>query len=684
MNVFLTDLQNSYYRYIRNSVPINIGYIGGYLKKIFGGEIDLYLFRKFEEIYEALKTVTPHVVGFGSYSWNTQLTLKTAQYLKELYPETIIAVGGPDVSPLVDVTVNDLQANPQIDFCLPNEGEGPMRNLVEACLSANFPGDIQGSAIKGCLSLDRETKQVVGSVIDRFEEDMNSIPSPYLEGLMDHFLDNPDYLPIIQTLRGCPYRCTFCVSGKNTWSKIKAFDVERVKAEIDYIAKKAATSYLRFAEENFGILSRDVEIAEYLMKQKSLTGFPGALSLYTDKHPTSRIKMILLLFKNLLPFCISFQSTTPEVLKNIKRTNLKEGTLKQAIQFAGDNELLLVSELIFALPGESKRSFLESVDKLIEYRFESIAINQLRILKGTEMDLPREREKYGVKTMFSMSENGYTKLEAMENIEIDEWVVSNNTLNESEYFAVNRLIFLLDFFHYRAIAKELLFFFLNYDIPTSILLMEVLKNPELCPVLCSQAEKFEVGMREFMHPTPEAVMEYISERMSKGHGSLTGIYRYEDRLMMDLLMNGRLDEVICELSAMGRALYYQKNDRPDISFESGLKAICEVVSKAFIPLDQPGPKEISIESRFDVVSWVRSKYARRLDEYRLEGPVPVMLKIREMDPYFEIWESDMTLLERFQRHFATLNSSNRRRFITTPSTDGVAAISRKLSANRVI
>ena len=71
MNIFLADLQNSYYGAVRNSVPINIGFIGGYLKKVFGDEIQLHMFREFEEMHEALKTVVPHVAAFGSYSWNT-------------------------------------------------------------------------------------------------------------------------------------------------------------------------------------------------------------------------------------------------------------------------------------------------------------------------------------------------------------------------------------------------------------------------------------------------------------------------------------------------------------------------------------------------------------------------------------------------------------------------------------
>jgi len=669
MIIFLLDLQNSYYRYIRNSVPINLGFIASYLKKHFGKAIDIHLFRKFEEVYEALKHTTPDLAAFGSYSWNTSLTLNTIDYLRKCCPNILIAVGGPDISPLKEVTCMDLSANPQVDFYIPNEGEGPMYHLVNACLSSKSPRDIRQTHIKGCLCLDRASGKVLGSVIDRFEDDINEIPSPYLDGLMDRFLENPDYLPIIQTLRGCPYSCTFCVSGKKIWNKIKTFNIFRVKAEIDYIAKRAASSYLRFAEENFGLLKRDEQIAEYLIAQRERTHFPSAISMYTDKHPTKRIKKILLMFRDLLPFCISFQSMTPQVLKNIKRNNLKDSSLQKAVRFAQENDLLLVTELIFGLPGETMQSFLDSVDKLVYYRFESIGVNQLRILKGTEMALPADREAHGVKTLFAMSENGYTRHTELENIEIDEWVIGNRTLSKEEYFETNRFIFLLDFFHCRSTAKELLFFFLNYGVRVSELLMGILERPDKCQILCTKADKFVNDMSRLLHTTPEGARQYIIERSRReGLDNIKGIYRLEDSLMIEIMLSGQFDTVLDELCITGCELYYQRNGSNDSGFEEALATLREVVSKTSIALDRPSSQEIIIKSAFDLVAWVKSKYKKRLDQYRCRKPQKTALRIREMRPYFEIWNSDMTILERYQRHFATLNSSNRRRFITVPNS----------------
>jgi radical SAM superfamily enzyme YgiQ (UPF0313 family) len=670
MRIFLADLQNSYYRYIRNSVPIGMGFVAAYLKHRFGDAITIHQFRKFEEMHEAMQDYRPDLVAFGSYSWNTQLTLKTASYVRRIYPDALIAIGGPDVSQNLHLTNKEILANRQVDFYMPNEGEGPTANIVEAFLSLGNAAKVRASVVEGCISVDPDFNQPVGSVISRFEDDLNSIPSPYLDGLMDYFLDDIDYLPIIQTARGCPYRCTFCVSGKDTWSKVKPFDMDRVKAEIDYIEKHAKNRYMRFADENFGILHRDVEIAEYLMETRQKTGFPHSVSIYTDKHPTDRVKHISGLLRDMMPFNISYQTATHDVLKNIKRINLKDKIVSDAIGYARQNDLTLVSELIFALPGESLESYLSSIDKLLDFRFESIAMNQLRILKGSEMDDPADREKYGVRSMFSMSENGYTRHPDMENIEIDEWVVENNTMTEEEYFLGNRLIALFDFAHFRSYLKELLFLFECHGVRSTEILVDIARSDEKAPVLHNMAQQFESGMKEFLHDTPEEVVEYVRRKMDADE-PLMGIYVLEDKLIIGLFENGQFETCVDEAIRTGLDILKERNGGsvPD-SFMKELDVVRQIVLDSFIPAHEEVDETLLIESPFDIMGWIAGNYAVPLSELTMDAPRKFALKIRGIDAYRSLWERDESVNDKYQRAFAVITSANRRRGIAHAVMEG--------------
>ena len=61
-----------------------------------------------------------------------------------------------------------------------------------------------------------DNKPHISTSIERIR-DLSEIPSPYLEGKMDEFFDGK-LQPTIQTTRGCPFTCTFCVEGLSYYS----------------------------------------------------------------------------------------------------------------------------------------------------------------------------------------------------------------------------------------------------------------------------------------------------------------------------------------------------------------------------------------------------------------------------------------------------------------------------------
>ncbi|MCK4833369.1 MAG: cobalamin B12-binding domain-containing protein, partial [Gammaproteobacteria bacterium] len=54
------------------------------------------------DIAEKLLKHQPEIIGFGVYIWNVSEVTKTIKLLKQITPETIIVLGGPEVSHLPD------------------------------------------------------------------------------------------------------------------------------------------------------------------------------------------------------------------------------------------------------------------------------------------------------------------------------------------------------------------------------------------------------------------------------------------------------------------------------------------------------------------------------------------------------------------------------------------------------
>ena len=146
------------------------------------------------------------------------------------------------------------------------EGEIVFSALIEKLLSGDHKKLLKANPIKGLYSISPvDNKLVYGGDHPR-NSNLDEIPSPYLTGMLDEWL-NGEFMPAIQTSRGCPYRCGYCRAGANEYSKVFKFDLERVKHELTYIAKRVSkypNIPMYIFDSNFGLYIRDELIADHI------------------------------------------------------------------------------------------------------------------------------------------------------------------------------------------------------------------------------------------------------------------------------------------------------------------------------------------------------------------------------------------------------------------------------------
>ena len=76
--------------------------------------------------------------------------------------------------------------------------------------------------------------------------------------------------PFIETNRGCPFKCSFCHTGADYFHKLNKFSQDRVKAEIEYVGKKAGAlgiTNLHLADV-IGMYPQDNITCEMLLESK--------------------------------------------------------------------------------------------------------------------------------------------------------------------------------------------------------------------------------------------------------------------------------------------------------------------------------------------------------------------------------------------------------------------------------
>lgn len=436
--------------------PENLGFIAEQTKNAFGNQVAVSLFKDPQKLLDETKTDKPDIVGLALYFWNSSLNHTIVKILRERYGKDLLIVfGGASVDSDPSEQRRLLEQFPEVDFLVPNEGEEGFVNIVRAKLA----GELFHKPIDGAVYV-KDGHLVAGEKIG-LKTDLTKIGSPYLKGHMDEFIKGP-FQPLVQTSRLCPYTCTFCVSGKNV-GKLRAFPVEQIKEEITFIAKAFVDRphfTFRLSDENFGILKRDVEIAEHILKCHKDIGWPQNVFFYNDKRFTKTAREVVGILGciNNVGMALSLQTENPEALMAIKRTNITSEEIDEAIQWASERNILASTELIFGLPFETKDSFVNLLERSVARGFDSVNCNNLMILDGTEMVKPDYRRRYELNTKFRLVGANFGEINGVFSAEHSEIVVASKHFSFEDYMLVRCLNLLF----YGAYTLNVYKWFFNY------------------------------------------------------------------------------------------------------------------------------------------------------------------------------------------------------------------------------
>jgi radical SAM superfamily enzyme YgiQ (UPF0313 family) len=407
---------NSYY------LPYSVGALWSFVEqnKLIKDNfiVSNIIFRR-EPIEELIKKhENTDIVLLSLYIWNKNYCFKLAEKLKEAYPDITILMGGPELPWRDDAF---FEKYPFIDSIVVGEGELALEHI----LLQYHNGE----------EIDKVNK------FERMKE--LDLPSPYLNGMFDNLVNEHtdiEWVPTIETDRGCPYSCTFCDWGSATASKMYKFYFERIDAELDWIAKNKLP-YLSLTSSNFGIFKdRDLKIAEKIVKHNKETGCPNGLSVSYAKNSNDTVVQIVKLFtdaKIQTGVTLSLQTTSDHVLENIKRKNMKINSITDVTDLANKNHLPVLTELILGMPGEDSKSWRNTLEQVIQNNILNLDVYFLQLLINSPMYVKQIADYnlqtfeafdffYGVHTGDFLEDR---KLGIAESIEV---IQSTNTFNKEQ------------------------------------------------------------------------------------------------------------------------------------------------------------------------------------------------------------------------------------------------------------
>ncbi len=374
MNIVLATLNA---KYIHTNLAIR------YLKSYAQPEYDAVLaeytikdptFNIVSDLYQK----KPDIIGFSCYIWNIEETVRIIHMIKKVSPNTKIVLGGPEVS----YDVHDwLQRIKEIDYIIMGEGELSFKQLLH-----HFHGKLPLEEVPG-IAYMRDEKVIIHPAAPKI--DLRNLPSPFrFEEDVHHI---PKRIAYIETSRGCPFNCQFCLSSIEVG--VRYFNREKIKDDIRYLMEHGVRT-VKFVDRTFNISrSYAMEMFQFLIDEHK----PGVVFQFEITADIMRPEVIQFLNENapkgLFRFEIGIQSTNDLTNDLVKRRQnfAKLSRTVNMVKEGGKIDQHL--DLIAGLPEEDYMSFRKTFNDVFAMRPEELQLGFLKLLRGTGLRL--QAKQYG-------------------------------------------------------------------------------------------------------------------------------------------------------------------------------------------------------------------------------------------------------------------------------------------------
>ncbi len=351
------------------SKPIDYPAAFSYLHPFYGRKDVSYFslfhtYRHFGYSYEHIGTTIrnkkPFMVGISSlFTAYADQAVKTAQAIKQFYPDCTIAVGGhhPTFFP------GQVLSCDAVDFVIRGDGEKTMLKLCQALKDNTDVHSIPGIGF-------RENNGKVFISDPSWIKDLNTLPLPAAHLTDSHYYQRGKKQSItIVSSRGCPMRCSYCsVSADASSAPFRQRAAESVAKEIEDAITQNTIGFIDFEDENLCLnkpwFMRLFSTIKDVNKDQAieLRAMNGLYPVSLDYDIVSLLKASG--FKTLN---LSLGSASENQLKKFNRHDVRPA-FEKALELAKTFQLSCVSYIIAAAPSQDAMTSLNDLIYLSEKR----------------------------------------------------------------------------------------------------------------------------------------------------------------------------------------------------------------------------------------------------------------------------------------------------------------------------
>lgn len=323
-------------------------------------------------IFGQIYKLRPKVAAFSVNIWNLQVTLELVDRLKKVAPETIIVLGGPEVSA---GTEELLQKEPAVDYVVRGEGEETFCELLRfLLLKEGSPEQILGLAYREGTAIR----------INPPRPPLKEWPFPYDR---EELVAARNRLVYYESSRGCLFNCAYCLTGWEQ-SPVRYLPVERVKADLSQFIE-AGNTIVKLVDRTFNLdRMRAMELLEFMAAAGENTLFH--LELVGELLDREMVEFFRQAPAGRFHLEIGVQSTCRQAVRAVNRFYHPRRLAANLEGLRAGGKVQIHLDLLAGLPGEDLATFGQSFNWTYRLRPDELQLGFLKLLKGSPL-----REKAG-------------------------------------------------------------------------------------------------------------------------------------------------------------------------------------------------------------------------------------------------------------------------------------------------